>query len=518
MALPASDSFTGTSGTALATYSANWTQNVGEFRIQTNALAVYSASSSDDSLAHWSADTFDNDQYAAITKTVAVNYVSIGIAVRVGTGTNYTGYTLESASTESYVGVCYGGTWTQLGSTGPNVTVGQEMLLEANGTTITPYFNGSIVSAIGAQTHSAISSGYAGVYGYGRDTGIRGDNWRGGNLALPEITGNASITLGAATLSATGTVAVTGAAAITLGTLTASAAGTVSVTGNASITLGAAALSATGTVTTPEATGDADITLDALTLSATGAVDVTGSTDATLDALTAASTGTVDVSGAADTTLDALTLASAAAVDVIGQADATLGTLTVLATGTVAVSADADISLDALSLSASGAVDVTANASITLDALTMEGAGIVGNPPAIADADITLDALTLSAAGAVDISGAADITLDALTVESTGAVDVSGDADITLGGLSLSADGAISSTEITATADITLEDVTLIATGAVTGDGDVTYTTLAAAVDDEPYWTVTVHSAANYVTTSTDASLYTVIVRDDPQR
>ena len=66
--------------------------------------------------------------------------------------------------------------------------------------------------------------------------------------------GSASITLGAATLSAVGDVAVSGTASITLGALTSSAAGNVAVAGTLSKTLGAAALAGTGTVAAAGAT------------------------------------------------------------------------------------------------------------------------------------------------------------------------------------------------------------------------------------------------------------------------
>lgn len=58
MALPASDSFTGSNGTNLTSYSANWVVNYGSFHIQSNAVG---SSLNDDALAHWSADTFSAD-------------------------------------------------------------------------------------------------------------------------------------------------------------------------------------------------------------------------------------------------------------------------------------------------------------------------------------------------------------------------------------------------------------------------------------------------------------------------
>lgn len=114
-------------------------------------------------------------------------------------------------------------------------------------------------------------------------------------------TGTLSVTLGALTSSATGTVAIAGALSKTLGTLTSSATGTVALTGALSQTLGALTLAADGTVTSGRS-GTLTATLGALTVSATGTVDIAATLGVTLGDLTLSATATndsprVDVAG-----------------------------------------------------------------------------------------------------------------------------------------------------------------------------------------------------------------------------
>lgn len=103
----------------------------------------------------------------------------------------------------------------------------------------------------------------------------------------------------------------------TLGTLTPLSASlyeidwtTDPVTGSASMTLGALTVSADGGFR-----GDASLTLDALTVSSAGTVDVTGAASTTLDALTIAADGTVAAAPVAYQDIGAVT--TAATTDVV---------------------------------------------------------------------------------------------------------------------------------------------------------------------------------------------------------
>ncbi len=178
MALPATDTFTAADGTALTTYSANWTLNGGGFSIYSNALCN---NGSGDYAAHWNADTFEDDQYASCKITVGSSY--IGPAVRVASGSTKTYYGIYGGGSTAYMYVAVDGGWTQLGSTGSAWATNDVIRIEANGTTISSTKNGSATGMPGPVTNNSIASGYAGVTGYaGLDTTHRLDDWEGGNL------------------------------------------------------------------------------------------------------------------------------------------------------------------------------------------------------------------------------------------------------------------------------------------------------------------------------------------------
>jgi hypothetical protein len=179
-ALPATDAFTGTNGTALTTYSSNWTNNAGVFAIQSNSVHANSAGT--ECGAHWNADTFNNNQYGQCVYVAEdTDTYAIGPAVRcAASGATYYGF--YSSTTASYLFKMVSGTWAQLGSDGASWTINDVARLEVSGTTLTPTINGSTLSPPGAQTDSSIASGYAGITGYSNSTASRIDNWEGGNL------------------------------------------------------------------------------------------------------------------------------------------------------------------------------------------------------------------------------------------------------------------------------------------------------------------------------------------------
>jgi len=181
MALPATDTFTGTTGTQLTTYSANWTLCLGDFDIQSNAL---SADASGNNGAGWNADAFNDDQYAEATFAAVFQFVYLGVAVRCDVGTpDDTFYLFYSDSTDgSYLEKIVNGAETQLGNKGATFAVNDVIRIEASGTTITPIKNGGTLNPPNAQTDASISSGAAGVSGYDDSAFIRIDNWEGGNL------------------------------------------------------------------------------------------------------------------------------------------------------------------------------------------------------------------------------------------------------------------------------------------------------------------------------------------------
>lgn len=179
MALPATDGFAAADGTALTTYSANWTYNSGTWVINTNS--VYPNTGGTEEGAHWNADAFNNDQYAQVILVAVAANQWRGAAVRCHASTaNYYGY--YGSSADKLLFKLVSGSWTQIGSAGSAGAVNDILRLEVSGTTLTPKLNGVTDSAIGAQTDSAIASGSAGIAGYGTQTTARLDDWEGGNL------------------------------------------------------------------------------------------------------------------------------------------------------------------------------------------------------------------------------------------------------------------------------------------------------------------------------------------------
>lgn len=186
MALPATDAFTGTTGTQLTTYSANWTLNAGDFDIQSNALSCDAAADTD-SLCHWNADAFDANQYAQVTMTAAGDYLYGGPAVRVH-ATDHTGYCIAADNSDGiFLSKVIDGDYTELAAYAA-ADAGDVLRLEVSGTTLTVKKNGG---TLGTVVDSDISTGSGGLYGYWVDglnrTDMRLDSFEAGNLAAAAI-------------------------------------------------------------------------------------------------------------------------------------------------------------------------------------------------------------------------------------------------------------------------------------------------------------------------------------------
>lgn len=147
------------------------------------------------------------------------------------------------------------------------------------------------------------------------------------------VTGTASITEGADTVSASGTVqtVITGTATITEGADTASAAGNVVITGSAAFTEGQDTVSASGTVTGGGVAGSASFTEGADTANASGTVQqvITGTASQVEAADTIAASGNVVIIGSASITEGQDTIAAS------GSAASPI-------TGTVSITEEAD--------------------------------------------------------------------------------------------------------------------------------------------------------------------------------
>ena len=196
------------------------------------------------------------------------------------------------------------------------------------------------------------------------------------------VSGSLSVTLGAATSSATGTVAVKGTVTKTLVAATLSSAGTIAVKGQLAKTLAGVTLSSAGKVAIK---GASTSTLAAVTLSATGAVSdtpaITGALSATLGAVTLSATGTLGyspITGAVTSTLAAVTGAASGKVAVTGGVNSTLGAIAIGAAGASSIKGAAANTLENLTIQATGKVAVSGSANVTLEGLTLAGVIFIG--------------------------------------------------------------------------------------------------------------------------------------------
>jgi hypothetical protein len=145
-----------------------------------------------------------------------------------------------------------------------------------------------------------------------------------------ENNGDLASTLGAATVSATGTLEIAGAATPALADLALSSTATISGTQEGVLNTSLAALTLSSTVAI-ETFGYSEITLGDVTLSTVALVDLEGALTATLGALTTESVIARNFDGALTATLGALTLQSVNIAGVTGSVAATLGALTLQA-------------------------------------------------------------------------------------------------------------------------------------------------------------------------------------------
>lgn len=179
MSLPASDGFTGTSGTALQTYSANWTIVAGAF-VLNNAFGngVRQNASGANCLAFWNADTFGPDQYSQVAViTNITGGVYMGCAVRIQSG-SATCYSLTYDNGGLYINKWNSGTATQLGTTMASPSGGDIIKIGVVGSSITAYSNGTPLQTV---TDSLITSGQAGLSGVGINGPIVG-SWQANNI------------------------------------------------------------------------------------------------------------------------------------------------------------------------------------------------------------------------------------------------------------------------------------------------------------------------------------------------
>lgn len=186
----ATDAFTGTNGTSLSSYSANWVANgtASSIAISANGITSTIADSAENAY-HRSETAYNANQYAQVsfvTKNAVGTYIGPAVRVAAGSTKTYYGYYAEPGETQVFKSVA--GVWTQLGSSIPSSAT--LMRLEANGSTISAIGDGITILSV---TDTSITSGYPGLAQWSNtaSSGNIWDNWQAGDLsgdAAPTIT------------------------------------------------------------------------------------------------------------------------------------------------------------------------------------------------------------------------------------------------------------------------------------------------------------------------------------------
>lgn len=200
MALPASDTFLQTSGSAQAladVYSTSWTHAQGVWTVPSGTGDVRQNSSATDCLAYWDADAPNASQYSQVTLATgwAASGRYDGPATRVAAST---GYALQVTATSWVLGRIVSGAWTQLGTGSQTVADGDVIRLEvetidANTVRLRMYralaatptsftqFGGNVDDTSAARITAANFLGITGYDAAPSDPCIA--EWQGGNLA-----------------------------------------------------------------------------------------------------------------------------------------------------------------------------------------------------------------------------------------------------------------------------------------------------------------------------------------------
>jgi hypothetical protein len=215
------------------------------------------------------------------------------------------------------------------------------------------------------------------------------------------ISGTTSQTLGNATSTATGTLRIAGTATQTLGNVTSAATGALLIQGATTATLAAATLAAAGELQAA-GTGTLTATLADVTSSATGALAIQGTATATLAAVTSAATGALQIQGTTTATLAAVTLAAEGTGQqvTVGELAATLANVTASATGKLLIAGTTTATLADVTAAATGRVDIAATLGVTLQDAILVSTG-TGLEPIAGTLTATLADATLTATATI---------------------------------------------------------------------------------------------------------------------
>jgi len=178
MALPASESFTGTDGTSPP--NANWTNRMATIVIQTNG---FRGGSNGGNSAYWNADTFNDKHYAKAKAVASAVGGARGPAIRIQSGANSFFYCLRDNDGKTYNGEAIAGGLTDwdAGLTAPALGTVLELHIDIT-TATTIYYKEAGVTKATYTGKNALTGGASGVGAFDTHTGTYGDDWEGGDV------------------------------------------------------------------------------------------------------------------------------------------------------------------------------------------------------------------------------------------------------------------------------------------------------------------------------------------------
>jgi len=186
MALPLSKTFVAANGTDVAINDSDFTAVLNSMLIFNNA---YRCAGSGPGSYRINSETFDDDQFAegVIANLVSGNFVGVSVRNQSGAATYYALNCNSAGGSDTFLVEVTAGSQSVLESgDGDDWSTSDVIRLDIEGTTLTPLRNGSTPAALSATTEDAsITSGDAGIAGFGNNTGSRISSAEFGNLGAP---------------------------------------------------------------------------------------------------------------------------------------------------------------------------------------------------------------------------------------------------------------------------------------------------------------------------------------------
>ncbi len=165
MALPFTDTFTNSDGTALSTHDAGWDVTLNAWEINSNRADTSSGTGGEASLARWTTDTPTDDQLSNVTLNVdGTGAIEVGGCVRMSADGDGYGYT-TAQNGDSYLERYDNGAVTNLANPAIGArSNGDEIGADAQGTSIRGLLDDVAQTT---QTDSTYSSGQGGLAAWG---------------------------------------------------------------------------------------------------------------------------------------------------------------------------------------------------------------------------------------------------------------------------------------------------------------------------------------------------------------